>query len=128
MSFEEFRKTKLGIFLAGEWMYNPKSASMDEILIKKIINSALERDTEKLHSPSLDEYFIIDRKNQIYICISDNNIRISNHDFHYNKQFNLKTTTMFKDIVRVKIDMERDELKKELFRNEIDLLHKINEL
>ena len=105
-----------------------KLPSRDEVVITSLINKYLKQEVKKLVSPISDEFFLIDELNQIYICISDNHIKITNHVFHYNKSFNINFTDGLKDKIKNQIEIERQELKKEIFKNEIDLLQSINSL
>ncbi|MFI1772993.1 hypothetical protein [Thalassobellus citreus] len=84
-----------------------------------------DKNIKKLISPISDEYFLIDYKNEISICISDSEVTISNHTFLYKKLFNLSFTDMLKKEVKNHMEVEMQLLKKSLFKNETDLLAKI---
>jgi len=112
-----------------KWLMIKKTLpSREEVIITSLVNKYLNQEVKKLISPISNEYFLINEINQIYICIGDEKIQISNHEFHYSKNFYLDFTSNLKKKIRTEIEKERQQLKKELFKNEIDLLQKINEL
>lgn len=84
-----------------------------------------DRSVKKLISPISDEYFIIDEKNQVSICIGNGKVTIANHTFLYKKLFYLSFTEKLKKQIKESIEVEMQELKKELFENETDLLSKV---
>src|SRR5690606_16932191 len=109
--------------------FKKKQLPEDAKYVMDIIHKYAEKDTaKKLISPISDEYFIIDEENQIFICIEDDKVTISNHTFLYKKFFNLSVTTEFKKAVRESIEREMQELKKSLFKNETELLQKVFEM
>lgn len=94
---------------------------VNDIVEKYANNSAIK----KLISPISNEYFLIDDKNEIYICISDYGVTISNHKFLYKKTFSLSFTDKLKKQVKVQLEQEMQDLKKSLFKNETELLSNI---
>jgi hypothetical protein len=98
----------------------------DELYIRDIVDSFLLRDeVQKLVNPIFNEYFLIDRVNDVNVCISDANVEISNHKFLYRRQIPLKLSDTLTKKIATKIGEEVQVVKKELFRNEIDLLRNI---
>ena len=119
------------------WIGGNKLPSRDEVVISALIDKYLKLDVKKLILPILNknifqedsnEYIFEDEKRNISILIGDGYITISNHDFYYNKNFNINFTDKLKKKIRIKIEEERQELKKVLFKNEVDLLQKIKDL
>lgn len=110
------------------WIGGNKLPSRDEVVISALIDKYLKLDVKKLISPISNEYIFEDDERKIAILIGDGNIHISNHDFHYTKNFNINFTDKLKKKIRIKIEEERQELKKVLFKNEVDLLQKIKDL
>lgn len=106
--------------------FKKRSLPEDAQYVKDIIVQYSERESiKKLISPISDEYFIIDENNQIFICIADDKVTISNHTFLYKKFFNLSFTEELKKIVRESMEKEMQVLKKSLFKNETELLSKV---
>ncbi len=98
----------------------------DELYIRDIVENYLGRkDVQKLVNPVLNEYFLIDRANDISLCIRDSNVEISNHKFLYRRQIPLKLSDILTKKIANKIGDEVQEVKRELFKNEIDLLRNI---
>lgn len=89
---------------------------------------AEKKGIKKSISPISDEYFLIDDKNEIYICIEDGKVTISNHTFLYKKIFTLSFTDSLKKVVKESIENEMQTLKKSLFKNETELLGKVLDL
>lgn len=109
--------------------FKPSKLSEDENEIKEIVNKYLEKEgVDKLISPISEEYFLMDTKNEIYICLSDKRITISNHKFLYKNNVSLEFSEGLKKQFRERIEVERQELKAQLFKNETDLLKRIKEL
>jgi len=112
-----------------KWTLNKKKINDDELIINDIVDKCLNRvDVERLISPLADEYFLIDKVNEICVLISTEKITISNHNYSIQKQMGLSFNEKLKKIVRNKIDEERQELKRILFKNETDLLLKIKDI
>ena len=97
----------------------------DEVLIKDIVNKSLDKDIKRLIAPISDEYLLIDEEDELYICVSNNSITISNHKFLYKKNLTSTFTDSLKKRIKEAIDKDRQELKKQLFTNEIGLLTNI---
>jgi len=99
----------------------------DEVLIKDIVNKSLDKDIKRLIAPISDEYLLIDEEDELYICVSNDSITISNHKFLYKKNLTSTFTDSLKKRIKKAIDKDRQELKKQLFTNEIGLLTNIKE-
>ena len=99
----------------------------DEVLIKDIVNKSLDKDIKRLIAPISDEYLLIDEEDELYICVSNDSITISNHKFLYKKNLTSTFTDSLKKRIKEAIDKDRQELKKQLFTNEIGLLTNIKE-
>ncbi len=96
-----------------------------KFIIDIVSNYSSNASIKKLISPISDEYFLIDRKNKISICISDGEITLSNHTFLYKKLFNLSFTDRLKKQIKEHMEQEMQLLKQSLFKNETELLSKI---
>jgi effector-binding domain-containing protein len=96
--------------------------------IEELIDEMLENDLEINSAPISDEHFIIDREKQISICIKNSSVKISNHSYLYEVSLPLKATEVLIRKIKEKVQQRSDEIKKELFKNEYDLIGKIKEL
>lgn len=100
---------------------------LEEKKLKELINSMLnDLSIQKRISPNTDEYFLIDDVRKTYVCVEDGMIRISNHDYLIITRTRLGFTDDVKTIIRAFLEVERQSLKKELFRNKLDLIEKIS--
>ncbi|WP_299272892.1 hypothetical protein [uncultured Psychroserpens sp.] len=109
--------------------FRKKDLKEDAQYVKRIITSYCEKPhIKKLSSPISEEFFIIDKKNQIYICIEDGKVTLSNHVFLYKKQFSLSFTDGLKKLIKESIESEMQSLKSSLFKNETDLLAKVHNI
>jgi 23S rRNA U2552 (ribose-2'-O)-methylase RlmE/FtsJ len=109
--------------------FKKKQLPEDVKYVRDIIHRYADKEAvKKLISPISDEYFIIDDENQIFICIEDDKVTISNHIFLYKKYFNLSVTSEFKKLVRESIENQMQEFKKSLFKNETELLQRVFEM
>ncbi len=109
--------------------FKKKKIAEDAQLIIDIVNNyASNSSIKKMISPISDEYFLLDKKNRISICIGDSVVTFSNHVYLYKKSFNLSFTDSLKKTIKLKMEEEMQILKKSLFKNEINLLDKINGL
>ncbi|PIA78594.1 hypothetical protein BFR04_03410 [Gaetbulibacter sp. 4G1] len=109
-------------------MFSFKKKAMKEdakFIIDIVSNYSSNESIKKLISPISDEYFLIDRKNKISICISDGEVTLSNHTFLYKKLFNLSFTDRLKKQIKEHMEQEMQLLKQSLFKNETELLSKI---
>lgn len=97
-------------------------------MIDIIDNFSKNKTIKKIISPISDEYFLIDEKNKISICLKDEEVVLSNHVFLYKKMFNLSFTDNLKRKIRENMENEAQELKKSLFTNETNLLSNILKL
>ncbi len=108
------------------FLFKKKAMKEDaKFIIDIVSNYSSNESIKKLISPISDEYFLIDRKNKVSICISDGEVTLSNHTFLYKKLFNLSFTDMLKKQIKEHMEQEMQLLKQSLFKNETELLSKI---
>lgn len=100
--------------------------SKDEKYVEEIVDAYLATDVKKLLTPS-NEVLILDEINSVHISLRDSEVEISNHNFLYRKTFRLKFVEELQKKVRDVVKVEREQLRKTLFKNELDLLQKIKE-
>ena len=109
--------------------FRKRDLKEDAKFVKNIITTYCEKShIKKLISPLSDEFFIIDDKNQVSICIEDGKVTLSNHVFLYKKQFSLSFTDELKKLIKESIELEMQLLKTSLFKNETDLLAKVHNM
>lgn len=98
----------------------------DYLYIRDIIVKYLnDGNIQKLVSPSSGEYFLINQKDHVNICVTERKIIISNHIYRYEKEFHFQLIERLIKIIKNKIESDRQKLKTELFQDEIDILRKI---
>lgn len=109
--------------------FKKKPLPQDLQLIQQIVEKfLLNPSVKKLISPLSGEYLLIDEEHSISVCISGGNIKLANHAFVLVKSVHIGFTEKLQKLIRQQIEKERQELKKQLFKNEINLLEKINSL
>ena len=109
--------------------FKKKKMAEDAKLIIDIVNNyASNNSIKKMISPISDEYFLLDKRNRVSICIGDSMVTFSNHIYMYKKSFNLSFTDTLKKNIKLKMEEEMQALKQSLFKNEMNLLDKINSL
>ena len=95
---------------------------LQESRIEEFVDSLLHNKVDKLISPNSDEYLFVDQEKGYYYIIEQNTFRISNHGCFTSLPITLKFGDKLKSKVRDAIEKERQALKKEMFRNEIEYL------
>lgn len=99
----------------------------EEKQVTSIVTGLINRnDVERLISPNSGEIFLIDKVNEYYVVIEFDKIIIANHRFSTPIKLGLTFTDGIREIVKDKIEKERQALKKTLFENRLDLLKRIN--
>lgn len=110
-------------------LFKKPMPSKQFLYVRDIVRQFLENGrVEKLISPESDEYFLLDKQEGVSVCICHGKVTISNHIYLYKQDFELPLTEQLIKEIRSAIEKERQELKKELFFNEIELLRKIIKL
>ena len=108
----------------------PKEDLLTKLEEKKIFNLIVgmlqDPDIKKMIAPNTDEYFLVDDSRKVYVCVEDSNVRISNHDYLIVTRTRMGFTDDLKSTMRNALEVERQALKKELFKNKIDLIDKIS--
>lgn len=100
----------------------------EKLLVAKIstlVDTMLTNNCEIFISTTNDEVFLLDKKNKISLCLEHSNIKVANHDFLYNETLPLKEIEKQKTKVKEVLNSQYNSLKKELFKNKIDLLDKL---
>jgi len=106
-----------------------------ELKYRKIIETitkALDSDVEVMLAPLSGEYFIVDKNNDVSIVISDFSIRMFDKGCPYEIVCPASLTgdliAKTKAKAESQAEAKADKLRKELFKNEIELLDRINNL
>lgn len=102
-----------------------------EVKYKKIgqlLEAILKTDIDIHYAPISQEYFIVDKVNNINVALSTSAIKITNHKFLYEVNFNLQTMDKYMALARTKVEEKANRIKNELFKNEIGLIDNIKEL
>lgn len=113
-----------------EWLERKKSqVELKQILkvkkLKELVGLMLKADLEVFYVPSEHQYFIIDREQMCSICISDLWAKVANHNFLYTVSLSSDESEPILKLIEQKIKVNCDSIKKELFKNELDLLEKL---
>lgn len=96
--------------------------------IAELVDVMLSSDLELHTAPLSDEYYILDRRNEIYIWLTLSSIKIANHDFRYEVSLSGAEVDLLIKKVKKKIQSNSDSIKAELFKNEVGLIDKIKNL
>lgn len=96
--------------------------------IKELIDSMLLANVEVRSAPISREYFLIDKENRVNILISESSVKICNHDYLYEVSVSANEAAVFIKKIQNKIQQQSEELKKELFKNEVNLIDKIKSI
>lgn len=96
--------------------------------IRELIESILKKNVDIHIGPNTGEYFIIDKHNSVSIMVSHKIVRVANHKYMYDSSFELSFLEDIKKIIKDEIQKRTDSIKKQLFRNEIDLFQKLAEI
>lgn len=93
--------------------------------VGSMIDTLLENKVQIFIAPNSDEMFLLDKEKGVSVCLEHSTIKIANHDYLYNENFPLKFVEEQKKKVKTILEARYQNLKKELFRNEVDLISKI---
>jgi len=90
--------------------------------IEELVEIMLESNLESHYSPLHNEYFILDKENDLGVCISEGYIKISNHNYLYEMPLSLKSYDTCMKKIRDSIESKTEKIKKDFFKNEIGLI------
>lgn len=96
--------------------------------IMELVERMLESNLEIHAAPISKEYLILDREKQIFVCITESIIRVCNHAYTYEVPISGNQATKYMKMVQNQIQKESDAIKKEIFKNEIDLIDHIKNI
>ena len=115
------------------WFKRKKSVAELKLELKRkkiseLVDAMLASEIEVHYAPISQEYFIIDKSNQVNICLSDNSIRVANHAYLYEVNFSMGTMAELIKKAKQKVEEKTTAIKKELFKNEVELIDKVKKL
>ena len=107
-------------------MKTDKKVRLEERKLKDLIIGMLsDPEVQELVSPKSDEYMLIDEVNQMNLCIEASSIKVANHAYSMDIQLRMKFCEEMKKLVKDKVEVDRQQKKKTMFKNQIDLLDKL---
>lgn len=96
--------------------------------MRELIESMLKSNVDIHYGPNTGEYFIVDMENSISVLVTDKRVKLANHLYTYESPFNIGYIEGLKKLVKNEVQRRTDAIKKELFKNEIDLFNKISKI
>jgi hypothetical protein len=105
--------------------YKPtaKEAQLKEI-IQKLLNHP---ETIKLMDPITTHYYLDNKKLEYFVLVTYNFVKITNHKFYYTENINSRFGEDLEKIIKIAISKDRKKIEEEMFKNEQDLLTKIDQ-
>ena len=115
------------------WFKRKKSINELKLELKQkklgeLVDAMLASNTEVHYAPISQEYFIIDKDNEVHVCLSESSIRVANHSYLYEVTLSAHAMTKYLVKAKQKVEDRTKEIKKELFKNEVDLIDKVKEI
>ena len=100
--------------------------SEDEQRIYNTIENTLSyEETESRIAPISDEYIIFNKELEMIIVVRRGMVLIANHDYFISTLCSGNFQTVLDDMIMGKIEIAREKLKAEIFKNKVNLLEKI---
>lgn len=96
--------------------------------VTELVDKMLSSNVEVHTAPYSNEYFILDREKQVYAIIDNSFIRVCNHIYRYEIPISGNESDKYIKKVKKKLQSHSQMIKKELFKNEIDLVDRITDL
>lgn len=94
-------------------------------IVDKLLENKSENNTKIVINSSTQDVLLVDNDSQISVCLEHSGVKIANHDFLFYENLPLKFVENMKSKVLKEHSNRFKVLKKELFKNEVDLLDKI---
>lgn len=108
------------------WNNRKVKLTKDELYIRDIIIEYLkDPKVKKEVTPTSNVYYLSNFDENIFIMLTSSDIQITNHSFFYKKSFSMNFVDRMKKLVDEQIEKEKQEFRKRIFSNEIDLLRGI---
>jgi len=98
----------------------------DELYIRDIVIEYLKnKRIVKEVTPVSGVYYLSNFDDDIFIMLSNSTVQITNHNFFYKKSFAIGFVDRLKQLVNKTIEDEKEDFRKKIFSNEVDLLRGI---
>jgi hypothetical protein len=105
--------------------YRPTSK---EEQIQGILQKLLDHpETIKLMDPITNHYYLDNKTLEYFVLVTYDFVKITNHKFYYTENINGKFGTELEKVIRAAISKDRRRVEEEMFKNETDLLVKIDQ-
>lgn len=102
--------------------------TIKEEQIKNIIQKLLDHpETIKLMDPLTSHYYLDNKQLEYFMLITYNFVKITNHKFYYTENISGKFGEELEKTVKAAISKDRKRIEEEMFKNETDLLLKIDQ-
>jgi hypothetical protein len=99
-----------------------------ELKLKEIIQKLLNHpETIKLMDPITTHYYLDNKKLEYFLLVTYNFVKITNHKFYYTENINSRFGEDLEKIIKIAISKDRKKIEDEMFKNEQDLLTKIDQ-
>ena len=102
--------------------------SQKEEQVKSIIEKLLAHpDTIKLMDPLTSHYYLDNKTLEYFMLVTYNFVKITNHKFYYTENISGKFGEDLEKTIKAAISKDRRRIEDEMFKNETDLLVKIDQ-
>jgi hypothetical protein len=113
-----------------EWFNNrfiPKyKPNKKEELVLSILKNLLEQDdTDIKMAPITARYYLVNKRLEYWVKVSEDGISITNHKFTYSSSSPMQFQDMVISIIKEAIEESRTKFESTVFQNEIELLESI---
>lgn len=96
--------------------------------IQGILQKLLDHpETVKLMDPITNHYYLDNKSLEYFVLVTYDFVKITNHKFFYTENINGKFGTELEKVIRGAISKDRRRIEDEMFKNETDLLTKIDQ-
>jgi hypothetical protein len=109
--------------LKGKYIPNEKEQRIIDI-VEEMCNQS---DSDIKMAPLTHRYFIVNKRLEYWIRISEFEVTITNHKFTLNYSGNAKFHTLLQNTVSNSIEQARNEFEETVFQNEVELLDNIKQ-
>tara|TARA_R110000822_G_scaffold154576_2_gene294321 strand:- start:645 stop:1001 length:357 start_codon:yes stop_codon:yes gene_type:complete len=108
-------------FLFPKYQLSDKEKQIKDI-IENLLNDS---NTTKLMDPITSHYYLDNKKLGYFMVISYSFVKITNHKFYYTENISGRFSSEIEKSIRIAISKDRRRIEDEMFKNESDLLTKI---
>lgn len=102
--------------------------TVKEEQIQGILQKLLDHpETVKLMDPITNHYYLDNKALEYFVLVTYDFVKITNHKFFYTENINGKFGSELEKVIRGAISKDRRRIEDEMFKNETDLLTKIDQ-